>query len=137
MVSYLLLNYVFLGSNLFAYPFLFLVLKNVKYYLDRMMYCSSTTCVYLLIKFFQRFLSREQSNRAFKAFNAGKKLFYNNYIRNNIERNSNNAAYVTRNNSYSYNGIHFLLTNLIRLILVQLFYHKLLGSSLAALVQQV
>lgn len=85
---------------------------------------------------FQRFLSKEQNNRALKTFNAGKKLFYNNYIRNIIERNSNNA-YVTRNNAYSYNGIHFLLTYLIRLILVQLSYHKLLGSSLAALVQQV
>lgn len=100
-------------------------------------YCSSTACVYLLIKFFERFLSKEQNNRALKTFNAGKKLFYNNCIRNNIERNSNNAAYVTRNNAYSYNGIHFLLTYLIRLILVQLFHHKLLGSSLAALVQQV
>lgn len=113
-----------------AFPFL--VLKNAKYYLDRTMYCSSTACVYLLITFFQRLLSKEQNNRALKTFNAVKKLFYNNYIRNNVKRNSNNAAFVTRNNDYSYNGIHFLLTYLIRLILVQLFYHKLLGSSLAA-----
>lgn len=107
-----------------------------KYYFDCMIYCSSTACVYLLIKFFQRFLTKKQNKRALKTFN-GEKLFYNNYIRNNIERNSNNAAYVTRNNAYSYNGIHFLITYLIRQILVQLFYHKLLGSSLAASVQQV
>lgn len=111
-------------------------IKNAKYYLDRMIYCSSTAYVYLLIKFFERFLMKK-NKRALKTFNAGKKLFYNNYIRNNIERNINNAAYVTRNNAYSYNGIHFLITYLIRLILMQLFYHKLLGSSLAASVQQV
>lgn len=28
-------------------------IKNAKYYLDRMMYCSSTACVYLLINFFK------------------------------------------------------------------------------------
>lgn len=89
------------------------------------------------MKFFLKIPHEKTKQKSFKTFKAGKKLFYNNYIRNNIERNSNNAAYVTRNNAYSYNGIRFLITYLIRLILVQLFYHKLLGSSLTASVQQV